>query len=408
MIRRPSARTVALIAGSVITALLVGGGLFLIHSLREHDEERLSFELYRLSTDLLDGSAPVPPEVVGYALIGGRGEVLLLGGIGDPHQLIVRPNAHWRNTEGMVIYHRQLGRLGANPPVRSDQRPDLRTDSGGGRQIVLWYNPTYLEAEQRVRDLLLYGGLIMLAGLALLSSILTRRLFDAEQRLLGQERLALLGQAARTISHEIKNPLAALDLHRQLAVAKTPPPEIAAHLQVIAQESARIQRVIAEVARFVHPERAQPELIDLRQWLTEFVAVQPQLVLAPDLPDAPSGVLIDPLHLRSIVENLTRNAIDSHAQSGQAAQPVELTIRPERQTVQLLIRDYGSGLDPAVKARVFDPFFTTKSDGTGLGVALAQRLAHLAGGALDYPPHSGQGCVARLTLPLHNSAGGKA
>ncbi|MDX9958371.1 MAG: hypothetical protein RBT68_08005, partial [Spirochaetia bacterium] len=213
---RFSLRNGALIGGFLIAALLFAGGRTLIQSLVDRDEERLSFELYRVSVDVINklGSqqeADFPSELLGYLFLGGRGEILGSGGrfIEDP--AIQQPNGYWFE-DGVVVYHRQVSGGGFASFTRADV--------GTGRQILLWYDPSDLLAEQKRRNIGLYAGLVLLCGLVLAFTILSRRLLLVQKQLDSQERLALLGQAARTISHEIQSPLAALDLHRQLAEKK--------------------------------------------------------------------------------------------------------------------------------------------------------------------------------------------
>jgi signal transduction histidine kinase len=258
-----NAKTATAAAGIGISALLLIGGLGVVQSLRSHDTERLAFELYRTSTEILDGlfvtvNVSLPQRVQGFVVFGGRGEVLATVGIGRPALAVQKPNGYW-DEDGLIVYHRQITK--------------------GGRQIVVWYDPSALRKEQTWRDLWLFGGLVLLCLLITLSTMLTRRLIRSEERLNDRERLALLGQAARTISHEIQNPLTALELHRQLAAQKVSArgepdetdAEIARHIDVIRREAERIGGIIREVRRYIHPETAPSTEIDLAKFVPDIL-----------------------------------------------------------------------------------------------------------------------------------------
>ena len=445
---RVSARIAVLIGTSTAVALLIAGGVTVIASLRGHDSERLSFELYRSSVAVVermegDGAHELPDEIVGYVIVGGRGEVLLRGGVGNVAAPVRRPTGFWYDERGLVVYHRQLGGFGVGAVGGGSTAGG---SSGGGRQVLVWYSPDAFNAERRARDALLFGTLAVLVAAVAATGALTVRLIDAERRLEVQERLASLGQAARTISHEIRNPLAALDLHRQLAEAKNASADLAVHLSVIKTEAQRVRRIVEDVQRFVHPERAEPHCIDLVEWLRGLevsnvetvagsisleatTAVQGATAPVPRwrIAHAPASapVLIDPSHLRVIVDNLIRNALESHTHAG-VEKAVELSIHLDRTRVVLAVRDFGPGLSKQSRARIFDPFFTTKSTGTGLGVPLAHSLARAAGGGIVYPRVSvagglwallrsvarpslrtrETGCVAQLVLPRTHSQEG--
>jgi signal transduction histidine kinase len=409
-------------------------------SLVERDDERLSFELYRVSVEVTNKIAnsqepDTLDELLGYILLGGRGELLAAGGMVTENPVIQRPNGHW--FEGTtVVYHRQVSGGGTGSLARAD--------AGAGRQIILWYDPSTILAEQHRRNLGLYAGLVLLCGLVLAFTLLSRRLLLVQERLNSQERLALLGQAARTISHEIQSPLAALDLHRQLAEKKlagqgpaglivvghnpveqklenNEPPEtvratidgaadkntaeILGHLRIMAAESSRIREVIRNVRKLIHPELGKPEVIDLGHFTSDLIQRFPlpegqSIDLDPVMGQA--LVFVDPSHLGSILENLLNNSVQSQLQKG-VSLPIGVAIAGDRNWVRLAVHDNGTGLDRYQLAHAFDPFFSVKPEGSGLGLSLARTLARNAGGEVELQSHGRQGCSAILILPAWRS-----
>jgi len=383
----------------VLASLLFIGGMFLIRSLQSHDDERLSFELYRIGVDILgaiaEGQSPVlPQEVGGFLYLGGRAEVIAQGGQGQPPATIAVPNGMW--TDGpLVYYHRQITGGGGS---------GLRTETTGGRQLVLWYDPSAIRTEQQIRDWGLYGGLVLLTFLTGFVGFLSRSLTTVQERLARQERLALLGQAARTISHEIQNPLAALELHRQLAQSKLPPSsDLSPHLLVIKTEAQRIQHIIANVRTLIHPQEGSPQGVSARQAITR-VSTRLHKPGGPELLPPPGDkdvvFFIDPQHLETILMNLGTNALQSQELAG-STQPLVFDLERRGKKGILRLVDSGVGLEPGAGSKLFDPFYTTKDSGTGLGLSLALALAKNAGGSLEVRNNpAGPGCTATLTLPV--------
>lgn len=439
----------AVAAGALLLAAVVAaGGLALVRSIRGSDDERLAFELYRLSVDVVAGAptahdraaeagqaAAIDPGLaarglLGYALIGGRGELLALAGRAEADPAIRRPNSWW--AEGaLVVYHRQITGLGGGAQLPAATSPGGTAGSGQGRQIALWFDPSEFRRGRTARDAMLYGGVGLIAALTAGAGLLAAGLIDAQGRLAEGRRLALLGQASRTIGHELQTPLTALDMHRQLArrklralVAATdgassaggdpsavgaPADEaataraIATHLDAIAAETDRIRKVMAEVRRLIRPETGAVEEIDLVAFLGEFastLSLPGAQSLGAPLCDGRPIVLADRAQLNSALRNLALNAAQSQEEAG-VTDPirVELKARGRRYAVVEIV-DRGGGISRAALRNAFDPYFSTKPEGSGLGLSLARSLARAWGGELGLRPRPEGGCAARLSIPL--------
>ncbi len=396
------------ILGFILSCAVGLGGFGIIQSLRYTDQQGFSFDLYRLSVEIIDAlesqiQPMLPEQVLGFVMLGGRGEVLVRQGVGTGTVPVRQPNGFW-NEDGVVIYHRQLGGGGVGSV--------LRGDPGGGRQFLLWYDSRDFDRQLMNRDLVLFGGLFFLCILIFLAGFLTQRLLLAQERINTNKRLVLLGQAARTISHEIQNPLAAIDLHRQLAQRKADQ-GILEHFSVMEAETKRIRIIISQVRSIIQPETGSPRSIELVSWINEFVRnqVPPEgqsLLFKNRRPGhghenqyEDKQILccfIDPLHLQTILQNLVSNGFQSQGEKG-SMDPVEIGISLKGQKITIHITDHGLGLEPTIDPEVlFDPFYTTKTQGTGLGLSMARSLAQHAGGSLRLIALS-DGCIAELVLP---------
>jgi len=217
------------------------------------------------------------------------------------------------------------------------------------------------------------------------------------ETLQNQRELVALGTAARTLAHEIKNPLSAIRLQADL-IARVHPGVAERELTGIAQETARIRLLVDRIGDFLREPKGNPERLRLAEFAAEVLIRagkngEPLPVRAERLDTTVSA---DAPRLRSVIENLAQNAFDS----GGDSEAVEARIREEGANAVFEILDRGSGIAHDVDTeRLFDPFFTTKTSGFGLGLALCRRFVEAAGGALSVSAREGGGAVARVVLP---------
>lgn len=154
------------------------------------------------------------------------------------------------------------------------------------------------------------------------------------------------------------------------------------------------------VSDFLKNPQGNPERIVLDEFLKDLAARLPTPVAYSATPEARgAAVSFDGELLRSVLENLIRNAHESY-EDGQAACDVELALLREKNSVVIAVRDRGKGIPSELSEKVFDPFFTDKVHGSGVGLSLSRRFVEAAGGALSLLSRSGGGTEARITLPL--------
>jgi signal transduction histidine kinase len=226
------------------------------------------------------------------------------------------------------------------------------------------------------------------------------------QRLERLERLALAGELASRVAHEIKNPLAAVRGYAELLLTDDGHASGAALRQkaarIIKEESDRINDAVTGLLVAARPGPEQP--------VRSVVALEPLVLSAlalvetepgagrvqADLRDGPLHVRADPDALRGALLNLLRNALESCAGQGD----VRVTAGLDGGRVLVEVTDEGAGLSPALGARLFEPFATTKPLGTGLGLVIARSAVEAAGGTLTLTNRADRtGAVARLALP---------
>ncbi len=228
------------------------------------------------------------------------------------------------------------------------------------------------------------------------------------QRLARVEKLAIAGELAASVAHEIKNPLAPIKGYAQLLEEKLPLlPEderavFAKGLRIIREETERIDRRVAELLDMARSDRAGAsidERFELNRVVIEAAAVaegEPGLLRLERRLDPALGLVAGNAdEMRGALLNLMKNAAE--AKDGAT---LEVITRREGERAIIEITDDGPGIPPEAAERVFQAFYTTKSGGTGLGLAIAKSAVEAAGGTIAFSPRTGGGTVARIELAL--------
>jgi two-component system sensor histidine kinase HydH len=292
---------------------------------------------------------------------------------------------------------------GTEPPVPRGQAPVPRGQEPASHRRF----PRFLYAEVRTAELwrrerlLDFSlGLWLLLSSAVMASVyvLYRRGARDRRRLEEQKQLVALGEAARTLSHEIKNPLAAIRLRADV-LARFVRPEGEQDLRTIRQEVDRLRELTDRIGDFLKNPLGDPQPVDLGAFLAEVLPlagrrVRVRLEQGPDV-----RVRFDRDRLRSVVDNLVANALQSDPAAGEVLVLVRVLQGRASGTVTLSVLDRGEGIAREIRAQVFEPFFTTRLTGSGIGLSITRRFVQAAGGSLALLPREGGGTEARVTLP---------
>jgi len=210
------------------------------------------------------------------------------------------------------------------------------------------------------------------------------------------------------LSHELKNPLAAIKGLVQLSARNVTScdPDLSEQLRVVAAEVDRMENILKEYLSFSRPvEALQPQTVALGALADEVLSLM-------DARAASVGVVLrrrgdavieaDPRRLKDALFNLIGNAVEATAHGGE----VEVEIDEGERGARIAVRDSGRGMAPDVLDRLGTPFFTTREQGTGLGVVTARAAFAQHGGSLVYTSEPGRGTTAVGTLPVKSVAAG--
>ena len=248
------------------------------------------------------------------------------------------------------------------------------------------------------------------------------RVEQMEERERLRDRLAALGEMAAVIAHEVKNPLAGIEVMAGILKRQLPESEDAQSiLGDIIKEAKMANAIVQEVLAFVRPLRLKVEEIGVADLLRDAVSVaethpkRGQVDVKVDVPESLRPIEGDPQQLRQIFTNLLTNAFEAMNGSGQieiaaaAVDAEEEATAGEHATVPLVlitVSDNGPGVPSDIVDRIFSPFFTTKPQGSGLGLAIVRKIVDAHDGRIDVVARPGGGTVFRVALPVYGASNG--
>jgi signal transduction histidine kinase len=238
------------------------------------------------------------------------------------------------------------------------------------------------------------------------------RLQAAQEELVEAERMATVGRLSLKVAHEVRNPIAAIELNAELlgemvhGRVSEDGTEATALVTAIRDQVVALDALTEEYlafARFPRPQFEEDSVNDMVVAVAEFVRplasrqhVEVQVSTDPTVPP----MEIDRTLLRQAVLNLVKNGLEALSQGG----VLTLTTRHLDETVEIAIADTGPGIGPEVGRRLFEQFFTTKPQGTGLGLAISRQIVEEHGGKIRWSSTPGEGATFIMSLPLTKAA----
>jgi len=280
--------------------------------------------------------------------------------------------------------------------------------AGADDYLVKPFHPTELRARIDAAERL-HGIYLELAARHRDLALAHQRLKTTQEQLVQAGKLAAVGTLTAGISHELNNPMATIVLQTERLLRQTErdSPQRAS-LEAIERQARRCRdlvRVLLDISR-VKPsmgERVKPAAL-----LEDVALLAKSQARGRDVDVESStepGVLPEVIgsmqELETAVLNLVSNALDASPPGGRVLLRARPLSREERPGVEIAVTDTGPGISDDVLPHVFDPFFTTKAQGkgTGLGLALAQRVVDASGGYIDVETGIGRGTTMRIWLP---------
>jgi C4-dicarboxylate-specific signal transduction histidine kinase len=235
-----------------------------------------------------------------------------------------------------------------------------------------------------------------------------RTLRSAQDELVQAGKLAVIGQLAAGVAHELNQPLAALRTlsgNARKFLARGNQETASSNLERIAELVDRMGRLTAQLKSFARKSSGKPQAVSLRRavenalFLLEQRLKQARVVACIDLPDEELQAWCDGNRLEQVLVNLAGNALD--AMEGLAEPALDIAAKRQGDRILIQVGDRGPGLSEEAQTRLFEPFFTTKEAGSGLGLGLAISAGIVAdfGGCLSGSNQPAGGAVFTLEIP---------
>jgi two-component system, NtrC family, sensor histidine kinase PilS len=224
---------------------------------------------------------------------------------------------------------------------------------------------------------------------------------ELERSLRRHERLTALGTLAASVAHEVRNPLAAISGCAELLEGESLGEEDQRLVRVIRRESSRLADIVAELLDYTRPRTLQRGTIELRSLLTDLVESfradpgNEEITLISSLPREPTEAELDATALTQVLWNLIRNGAEAMDGRGR----LELGLQATGEHIRLSVRDFGKGIPTEELEHIFEPFFSTKAGGTGIGLALVQRIVEEHDGKVEVFSSPGNGTQFVIELP---------
>lgn len=254
-------------------------------------------------------------------------------------------------------------------------------------------------AQQRLVVFVSFVGFICVIALYLFVLKIDRQNRQYKEQMAKQNSLVSLGQAARTLTHEIKNPLSAITIQLALLKRQVKDPELQDELKLMESETQRLISLTNRVSDFLRNPEGQPEQIDLMDLIRQLVPLFAYPVTIAPSSVSQAYILFDPDRLRSVIENILKNGIESC--EGRDPQVEVEVVLGRRGMYHVYVRDRGDGIQGDVE-KLFDPFYTTKIHGSGIGLAISRQFLRARGGDIKIGPRPGGGTVVELTVAKYS------
>lgn len=228
---------------------------------------------------------------------------------------------------------------------------------------------------------------------------------SGREELVRAERIAAWRDVARTLAHEIKNPLTPIQLslrrlRKRLTGIEAQDKGTSESLEIIDRQLDVLRDLASEFSNFARAPKLEPKPVNPNSIVSEIISFYRSstgnVSFVEELEHDIGPILADPGQLGRAFGNIVKNAVDAMPDGGKLCASTTL----EGNWVKVEFRDNGSGIPEDALSRVFDPYFTTKGRGTGLGLAIVQQIVESHGGSIHIQSEPGKGTQVTLKLPV--------
>ncbi len=236
----------------------------------------------------------------------------------------------------------------------------------------------------------------------------TQQLLEAQDELVRNEKLAVLGQVAGSVGHELRNPLGVMSnavyfLQTVLAGADS---SVMEYLDIIKNEIASSERIVSDLLDSVRIKPPQIQTVGISELIAQTLGkltVPSNVRINLDIPATLPSLQVDAQQMQQVLRNLIVNGIEAMPDGGTLA--ILASADTVAHTISIRVQDSGTGIAPEQMDKLFQPLFTTKARGIGLGLVVVKNLIQANRGGVDVTSEPGKGTVFSITLPATHERG---
>ncbi|MCK5634942.1 MAG: DUF3365 domain-containing protein [Anaerolineales bacterium] len=269
----------------------------------------------------------------------------------------------------------------------SNPVPELMITHAVGRNIT-----DQVEAERKLKEYSERMGELV--------EVRTQELCEANERLLRREKLAVLGQLAGGVGHELRHPLAVISnaVYFLKSTQTGADEKTVEYLDILAEEVQNANHIIGDLLDMGRSRPPEPAIVTLSSAMAKVLDRVPpteNITVRWDIPDNELAVYVDEGQIGIVFRNLVENAYQAMLEGGE----LKLEVAAEKNRVLLRVTDNGTGISEENKTKIFEPLFTTKPRGVGLGLVISKNLVEANGGSIEIENSDEYGTTFLVTLP---------
>ena len=299
------------------------------------------------------------------------------------------------------------------PPYHENE---ILTKSGE-EKIILWNNVTLCDANGKVIGAASIGSDVTdqrkekkeledyKVQLESAIAARTQELEQTQEHLIRNEKLAVLGQLAGGVGHELRNPLGVISnaVYFLRMVQPDADPKIKKYIQMIETETRTAEKIINDLLDFTRIKSVDKVKVYIDELIAYTLERRPSpegVVVVKNLPPALPEVDVDPKQIDQVFENLIANAYQAMPDGGTLTIAAKEISRMDKKYIKVIVRDTGVGITVENLPKMFEPLFTTKPKGIGLGLAVSKKLLEANEGLIEVQSEHGKGTEFSVYLPI--------
>ena len=230
----------------------------------------------------------------------------------------------------------------------------------------------------------------------------TKQLLEAQEEMVRKEKLAVLGQVAGSVGHELRNPLGVMNnaVYFLQAVLTDADDSVKEYLNIIKSEIASSERIVSDLLDSVRTKPPHPEVVGLAELIGQTLrksAIPPSVTVKLDIPELLPPLWGDAMQIHQVLRNLISNGVEAMPEGGTLE--IRAVADEAAKNVAIGVRDSGIGMTAEQVGKLFQPLYTTKARGIGLGLVVVRNLTQANGGTVEVRSEQGKGSLFLVSLP---------